>query len=307
MQQSMLTNPRPSNGINAVLGNIPASSAPSTGSFASMVPSVSNNVKEPMVNAVASYPVLVQPYMNGMERYLHPGDLIFAYVGNDNVSGGGTMRRGKPTMVANLPILNFILAGNISDTKYKDPGDWNFLGVMRNDMQLSEGDLGMNHRYKKYRRMINVDVRGATRCFNYWSTAEAGKRVGLVFMEIQVHDRVNRNINTDDGNLELQRDHDSNFNKFARVNALPNPDVCWQLVPAGLPKEASATSDRNKIMLYNGKHLVTNENARDIDVGFCFEHLGSAQVVNEGSAIIAACNYQEDRFKLPLIHMFIRT
>ena len=69
MQQSMLTNPQPSNGINAVLGNIPASSAPSTGGFASMVPSVHNNVKEPMVNAVASYPVLVQPYMNGMERY----------------------------------------------------------------------------------------------------------------------------------------------------------------------------------------------------------------------------------------------
>ena len=165
----MLTNPRPSAGINAVLGNIPASNPPPAGSLASMTPSVSNNVKEPMVNAVASYPVLVQPYRNRMERYLHPGDLIFTYCGTAP-SNGGTMRRGKPTVVANLPILNYILAGNLKTEKgqnlYDNPNDWNFLGVMRNDMQLSQGAQGTNHRNRPYRRMINV-TRGATRCFNY--------------------------------------------------------------------------------------------------------------------------------------------
>lgn len=307
MQQSMLTNPRPSNGINAVLGNIPASSAPSTGGFASMVPSVHNNVKEPMVNAVASYPVLVQPYRNSMERYLHPGDLVFAYIGDENVASGGKMRRGKPTMVANLPILNYILAGNLHVDEFKDPGNWNFLGVMRNDMQLNEGDLGMNHRYKKYRRMINVDVRGATRCFNYWSTAEAGKRVGLVFMEMMVKDRVNRTDDSETSHLELERHHDRSMKQRTEAGNAPVSGKCWQLVPAGLPDTNDISKDKNIIQLYNGRHLRTSDYSRDIDVGFCFEHLGSAQIVNEGSAIIAACNYQEDRFKLPIIPMFLRT
>lgn len=297
----MLSNPRPSSGINAVLGNIPASSAPATGSLASMTPSVHNNVKEPMVNAVASYPVLVQPYRNGMERYLHPGDLIFTYTGKA-ATNGGAMRRGKPVVVANLPILNYILAGNLGgdDNKpgmYSDPNDWNFLGVMRNDMQLSGGDLGINHRYKTYRRMINVDVRGSTRCFNYWSTAHAGKRVGLVFMVIDVNDRVNRKEGSKN-DLELERDH--------KIPAAHAHKVCYQCVPAGLP-QGNRFTNRNEIMLYNGTKLVTQENARDIDVGFCFEHLGGAQLVNEGSAIISACNYQEDRFKLPLIPLFLRT
>lgn len=299
MQQSMLTNPRPSNGINAVLGNIPASSAPGQGGFANMTPTIHNNVKEPMVNAVASYPVLVQPYKNGMERYLHPGDLIFTYVGN-NVASGGVMRRGKATMVANLPILNYILAGNLHDNDFKDPNNWNFLGVMRNDMQLNQGDPGMNHRYKKYRRMINVDVRGATRCFNYWSTAHVGTRVGLVFMLMRVNDRVNLRNDSAGGDMELQRDHEDK-------PGWSGGGLCYQLVPAGLPDNTSGIHNRNKIKLYNGAELVTHPDARDIDVGFCFEHLGKAQIVNEGSAIISACNYQEDRFKLPIIPMFLRT
>ena len=299
----MLANPRPSQGINAVFGNIPASNPPAVGGLASMTPSISNNVKEPMVNAVASYPVLVQPYRNGMERYLHPGDLIFTYCG-DGPANGGNMRRGKPTVVANLPILNYILAGNLktNDNKhlYDNPCDWNFLGVMRNDMQLSQGALGVNHRNRSYRRMINVDVRGATRCFNYWSTAHAGKRVGLVFMEMKVVGRFNKSEESEH-QLELCKDHHPE-------PSANNTKVCYQCVPAGLPKSERVT--RNELMeidLYNGKKLVTQENARDIDVGFCFEHLGNAQLVNEGSAIIAACNYQEDRFKLPLIPLFLRT
>lgn len=300
----MLTNPRPSSGINAILGNIPASNPPAPGSLASMVPSVSNNVKEPMVNAVASYPVLVQPYKNGMERYLHPGDLIFTYCGN-GPANGGNMRRGKPTVVANLPMLNYILAGNLSTEQgvalYDDPQDWNFLGVMRNDMQMSGGALGVNHRYRPYRRMINVDVRGSTRCFNYWHTAHAGKRVGLVFMQMRVVGRVNGSEKSTH-DMELCQDQTP---YRPRMNA----KVCYQCVPAGLP-DRSVLASRNDLMeidLYNGVKLVSYENARDIDVGFCFEHLGNAQLVNEGSAIIAACNYQEDRFKLPLIPLFLRT
>lgn len=306
MEESMLTNPRPSAGINAVLGNIPASNPPAPGSLASMTPSVSNNVKEPMVNAVASYPVLVQPYRNGMERYLHPGDLIFTYCGK-GPANGGNMRRGKPTVVANLPILNYILAGNLKtaqgDHLYADPDHWNFLGVMRNDMQLSGGALGVNHRNRAYRRMINVDVRGATRCFNYWSTAHAGKRVGLVFMQMKVYGRVDRDEESTH-DMELCMDH-----REKQPPAQRDTKVCYQCVPAGLPKgnRLASRNDLMEIDLYNGAKLVSQENARDIDVGFCFEHLGNAQLVNEGSAIIAACNYQEDRFKLPLIPLFLRT
>ena len=115
-------------------------------------------------------------------------------------------------------------------------------------------------------------------------------------MEMQVFGRVD-NSEESEHQLELCKNH--------KEDPVPNrrkSKVCYQCVPAGLPKaQRIAENKLMEIDLYNGTKLVTKENARDIDVGFCFEHLGNAQLVNEGSAIIAACNYQEDRFKLPVI------
>jgi hypothetical protein len=74
-----------------------------------MTPSVNNNVKEVMTNAVATYPIFAKPYKNHYERYLHPGDLIFVYT-SDSAGTAGIDRRGKPCIVANLPLLNHFLS-----------------------------------------------------------------------------------------------------------------------------------------------------------------------------------------------------
>ena len=42
-------------------------------------------------------------------------------------------------------------------------------------------------------------------------------------------------------------------------------------------------------------------------VGWCFQNIGSAERVSSATAVMAACNFQEDRFKLPLFNLFVRT
>lgn len=301
MQAGILNNPRPSSGYNAVLGNIPASGPPSAGALASMTPSVSNNVKEPMVNAIASYPILVQPYSNHMERYLHPGDLLFVYVGAASATSG-TMRRGKPVIVANLPILNHILAGNLQDSQgrpqYDNPWEWKWIGVMRNDMQLSGGAPGVNHRYTVHRRLINVDVRGATRMFNYWSDAKIGEQVGLRVVQCRRKKP-----------MRAANDVPMNAAQHFRDNTANNDfETYWQILPAQLDDVRSVSDNENLMSIYeNPKDIADDDYNAYIDIGYCFQHLGRAETVNDRAAVIAASNFQDDRFRLPVIPMFIRT
>ena len=341
----MLSNPRPSQGYNAVLGNIPASSAPPQGALASMNPSVRNNVKEPMVNAVASYPILVQPWSNNMERYLHPGDLIFVYINAKDSTNNGAPRRGQPTVVANLPILNFLMScdtGNHAFQKFADPCCWHFFGVMRNDMQMNQGELGINHRYKRYRRLINVDVRGATRCFNYWGDADQGRFAYLHWVWMlrrgarnengeellhaeEVHklekaknEAVDAYVQRNGGRLRVSRDQAERDLRDGNRNALQSEieasenfygRYVQQLLPAVHAREChpnfalmSKQADYQEIF-----DAARNPRVTHFPVGWCFQHVGAAERVSSMSCVIAASNFQEDRFKLPLFNLFIRT
>ena len=338
MQESMLMNPRPSQGYNAVLGNIPASSAPPQGTLAGLRPSVQNNVKEPMVNAVASYPILVQPWSNNMERFLHPGDLIFVYINANDPTNNMAPRRGEPVVVANLPMLNFLISCNNGDTtfqKFSDPNHWHLFGVMRNDMQLSRGDLGLNNRYKRYRRLINVDVRGATRCFNYWGDADHGsfaylqwvwmKRKGaqgrhepallqheeFAVLRKAMEDEIEAWIaeeaaagrvrNRNDAIVHFTPIADSAYNNFQGrfvLQVIPRTIEadCHPLFVPLTPQE-QMTMFRRQI----------SQRGVPFSVGWCFQNIGSAERVSSATAVMAACNFQEDRFKLPLFNLFVRT
>ena len=303
MQASILNNPRPSSGYNAVLGNIPASAPPSATQLAQLTPSVQNNVKEPMVNAVASYPILAQPYSNNMERYLHPGDLVFVYT-KESAGNAGRERRGKPCVVANLPILNTILAGacECTNAEWQKPENWRWLGVMRNDMQLSEGALGVNHRYQKYRRLLNVDVRGATRVFNYWANARAGETVALRFVRCKRdgnYDNRDDNINAAVYNQNKEYDR-------SEGNKVPKQDFYWQCLPDSFAADGGANELENIYDMSNGGPHPADR-AHTIHVGYCFQNIGRAEQVNDRATVVAASNFQDDRFRLPVIPMFIRT
>ena len=338
MDLSMLTNPRPSQGYNAVLGNIPASSAPPQGTLAGLRPSVQNNVKEPMVNPVASYPILVKPYSNNMERYLHPGDLIFVYTNeNDQTNNHSAVRRGQPVPVANLPMLNFLMASTDDHfEKFRNRCCWQFLGVMRNDMQLSKGDLGMNNRYKTYRRLINVDVRGATRCFNYWANADQGNFAELAWTYMKRrgpgqntgHALLNsedlRDLKRLGAEIEadIAKERATNVPPLARDVAIANlrgeqtfrdketrfnGRYVQQLVPSSYPYEA------HPLYIGAGQSETSLEQRADdrqtpfaFRVGWCFQNVGAAERVNSATAVLSACTFQEDRFKLPLFNVFLR-
>ena len=110
MNEAFLQTTRPSNGLNTMLGNIPASSAPAQGTLAALNPSVHNRVKEPMINAVASYPILCRPWKNNWQHMLHAGDLIFVNTSERvNQRHNKLQQRFPELIVANLPLLNYLL------------------------------------------------------------------------------------------------------------------------------------------------------------------------------------------------------
>ena len=170
----------PVTGDTSMFGNIAAKAPPAQGQLGQMVPSVHNTVKEPMVNAYATYPLLVKPYREGYEKCFREGDLIFVFTGQ--MPGPS---QNRVVHAANLPLLNYFLSRNVSRHDFKshdghkldplsDHRNWKLMGVMRNDAEVSGGADGSirsrNHdrvptgRY----RLINVDVRGATAPLNYW-------------------------------------------------------------------------------------------------------------------------------------------
>ena len=311
MDPRILTNPAPSNGIDPRLGNLPASAPPSVGQLASMTPSVSNNVKEPMVNATASYPIFVKPYKNHMERHLHPGDLIWVFTGN-SAGNAGASRRGKPCIVANLPILNYFLQEgdtdehkNVKASEFSDMNNWEWLGVMRNDMQLDGGDpgVGRGSRNPKYQRLINVDVRGATRCFNYWSTAHAGETLYLKIVQRQQK-----------GFIEPASAGGSAFDTGAFTEDDSTPLKARAVIPVPLNGKTyrmddnitvSNKYDDSEYDLHSTGWLPRHDGL--IKIGYCFQHLGNKERVYDRAAVLAATSFQDDRFRLPTIPIFIRT
>ena len=329
----MLRNPAPSNGLNTVFGNIPASSAPAQGALAALNPSVQNNVKEPMVNPVASYPVAVRPYSSGWQHMFHPGDLIFvnAHVRSDRA--GEMHSRFKPATLANLPLLNYFLRkrGPHKEPKLHEPSCWRFLGVMRNDMQMSGDEnysnrAGGRDRQQHAIRMINVDIRGSSRVFNYWAGARVGDNLYLRSTALDMRTvpeeglltiQSARSANEEYTRLEkaLRKAVDENSGA-EKADAQAKLDEhlqhrCIQVLPYVLDRrEATQFTSQALSMQSQQKPFIKNDPLDSISpavpVGWCFQHLGPAEESDGNSAIWNATQFYDDRFKLPTIPFFVR-
>ena len=122
-------------------------------------PTLHNSVPEVMVNSTARAPLFVRPFTRGFEKQYSEGDVLF--VRRDDSRAASTHN-----VVANIPVLNHLLrttkVDNKDELKYKTIEqvllDWNYFGVLNNDM-----DTG-----SKWQRLLNVNVRGRTRIARLW-------------------------------------------------------------------------------------------------------------------------------------------
>ena len=350
MNEAFLQTTRPSDGLNTVLGNIPASSAPAKGGLAVMNPSVHNRVKEPMINPVASYPILVRPWKNNWQHMLHAGDLIFVNRSdelNKRMHKVNKLQQRFPELVvANLPLLNYLLRQNSLPKPMKngqavehsrtakalgDIKQWSFLGVMRNDMQVSgtsEYRTNASDADKtQAMRLINVDVRGTTRPFNYWQHAQVGSHVYLQVATMDV-----RGIPSHDNALD-------NLVNARKAMQRYNVEVLSRerAIQAAEPQSAERTALEASLESYKQGHTVTQVLPvtgnggmglleTDIPsqketfargplyighnvmyVGWVFQHLGSAEISANSPNIWNATQFFDDRFRLPVIPIMMRT
>ena len=181
-------------------------------------------------------------------------------------------------------------------------------------------------------RIINVDVRGSTRMFNYWEHAAPGQRLHLVWREVFLGS--GRLANPNDGkrnaihggswgivNGEAQYFNSTGASvgpahSRASYDALPatsanaherkanvNPfDAVWQLLPySGRPGEY--TQDP---IWWNTQMIASPRMHRPITVGFVFQGIGAGERSDHSVAIRKATQLSEDRFKLPLVNCFVR-
>lgn len=131
-------------------------------------PTLHNNVPEPMTNSTARAPLFVRPFTRGFEKGYSEGDLLF-------VKRGDSRSAGQHNVVANLPVLNYMLRTELGlDKKLKYTSmdkivaDWNYFGILNNDM-----DTG-----SKWQRLLNVNVRGRSRVARLWKPKEGRLRKG---------------------------------------------------------------------------------------------------------------------------------
>ena len=327
----MLSNPAPSNGQNTVFGNIPASSAPAQGALASMNPSIRNNVKEPFVNPVASYPVCVRPYSSQWEHMFHPGDLIFVNCHVRSDRAGELHQRFKPQTVANLPLLNYFLRqkGPHKEPELHKPGNWRYLGVMRNDMQMTGTDDYRNNasrRQQHGQRMINVDVRGSSRVFNYWAGARVGDNLYLKSVQVDMREIPEQGYNTIQ-NVQFANKRFEEERKALKESiqassgaeraeleaklATHESHTCVQVLPYILSRVPDSVLSTQTLKMQSQQRPFINSKPLNsasplVSVGWCFQHLGPAEESDENSAIWNATQFYDDRFKLPVIPFFVR-
>ena len=111
----------------------------------------------------------MRPFVRGYEKHYSEGDVLFVKRGDERASS-------SHNVVANLPVLNYILRtekkNNSDELKYQTIDDvledWNFLGILNNDM-----DTG-----SKWQRLLNVNVRGRSRVARLWSPEKGHLRKG---------------------------------------------------------------------------------------------------------------------------------
>jgi hypothetical protein len=350
MDTSILSNPAPSNGYNAVLGAMAAQAAPAEGTMGGFNASVHNRVKQTFVNPVATYPFLVKPWASRWELGFHEGDLMFIFHGDAVTSDSSKM-----VVLANLPTLNHIMTmeGDKKFTQYQDKVNWSFIGVMRNSAVASNRMGGGKHRNSQPRggnqrpaeRIINIDVRGSSRMFNYWENAMPGQRLHLVWREVILNGTYRSVIANPNGSApsfngegwqvgheggefkvqyfdakghregnalnaaeykELPKDGDATYTAAPvhrrQQDTYPFHNTTWQL----LPYSGTDSDYTNEVIWWNEQIVPSRQMFRPITVGFVFQGIGAGERSDSTVAIRKATQLAEDRFKLPMIHCFVR-
>jgi hypothetical protein len=286
--------------------------APREGSLGGTDPSVHNRVKQTFINPVATYPFIAARWKEGWEQSFHPGDLMFVF------RGPAAEKSSKTVILANLPILNHIMAStDPALAQFKHYPDWNYIGVMRNSAVAS----GLSHRSSvgqrggnrlAAERIINVDVRGSTRMFNYWEDAQAGGHLHLVWrlcsiderhgsMQVAQNDPLNPRDKDPDGWSRDPKDGQYVHTDGTKQRA-PPPGArlrVWQL----LPYTTDYTTDK---IWWNTQAMLNHNYRRPISVGFVFQSLGQGELSDDAIAIRKATQMVNERFKLPMIHAFLR-
>jgi len=195
MNTGFLSNPQPSNGYDAILGALAPHAAPAEGSLGGTKPSVHNRVKETFINPVATYPFIARKWRDNWEQMFHAGDLMFVFTGRADSATYKPVYTSKHTVLANLPVLNHIMrraqAGEEDYLQFKETESWTFIGIMRNSsaasgLNPSDGVMPRGGNALVPDRIINIDVRGATRMFNYWEGARAGAHLWLAWRELDM-------------------------------------------------------------------------------------------------------------------------
>jgi len=309
MDTRILSNPAPSNGYDAVLAALQPHAAPAEGSLGGTTPSVHNRVKQTFINPVASYPFIARKWAHGWEQSFHCGDLMFVFTGRGDPSSAFQVQTRRHTILANLPVLNHIMRMALHHDDYKQfqhVESWAFIGVMRNSSAAS----GMHPNQNSKRggnaitpdRIINIDVRGATRMFNYWASARAGAHLWLAWRELRLHSIGEEDAGDVMGHgPKRTRDGDTG----------PVMEACWQLLPHS---EGLTTDNYGELLGNNYKKLriwwseqtvESRKFKRPICVGWVFQGLGSGELSDSSTAIRKATQLAESRFQLPMIHAFL--
>ena len=299
MNSSILSTPAPDDGYNAILGALAPQNAPAEGTLGGTNPSVHNKVKQTFVNPVASYPFIARKWSEHFEVSFHPGDLIFIFTGES------AQKSHKSVILANLPTLNHILRSATLDPNGKygsfaDPDKWQYVGVMRNSSAAaneSSFDNGSQRGGNAIAadRIINVDVRGATRVFNYWEDARSGDHVWLAWRQVAIDTPYTTN-----GSQTAYINPIDSMKLNDTVSTLQKTQkLYWQLLPFSGDKR-----DYCKIQ-WNNQVIASPTVKHPICAGWVFQSIGAGEVSRSHLAIRKATQLGEQRFMLPVINVFV--
>lgn len=352
MNTGFLTNPAPDNGYDAVLAALAPHAAPAEGTLGGTTPSVHNRVKQTFINPVATYPFIARKWTQGWEQSFHAGDLMFIFTGRGtDQSDEVLVHTRRHSVLANLPVLNHImrlaLQGDVDFQKFKHPESWTFIGVMRNSSAAS----GLNPRDIGPRggnalapdRIINIDVRGSTRMFNYWENARAGAHVWLAWRELNLGSDYSRSLDPMATGVpkrkrgealkagtrvvyqttagfsaqgQVARSSDDEYTIRAQGGGevtVPADAVsaydrhrCWQLLPMTEGRPPAHRSDYRELKVWWSEQTIeSSDYKRPICAGWVFQGLGAGELSDDAVAIRKATQVGENRFRLPMIHTFL--
>ena len=303
MNTGFLANPAPSNGYDAVLGALAPHAAPNEGSLGGTTPSVHNRVKQTFINPVATYPFIARKWAAGWELSFHAGDLMFVFNGEEKI------KTKRHTTLANLPVLNTIM--RMQDPKYthfQKPDCWTFIGVMRNSSAAS----GLHPGQAPLRggnalapdRIINIDVRGATRMFNYWESARAGRHLLLAWRKMSIDgtpvpDRPDTDTVMPD---VMGSEHKGTPNEELWERSAGSQPV-YQLLPYDGDNASSGVT--NMKVWHNEQSIKGVNFTHPICTGWVFQSLGGGELSDEYQAIRKATQLAQDRFRLPMVNAFL--